>query len=65
MSATSEPLAEPKHPWPTPSQRKAMSTEALRAHCYFECEKILREKESTARRIKALRMAEKELESRK
>ena len=42
MSATDNPLGEPKHPYLTPSERAAMSSEALRAHIYFERNRIKR-----------------------
>ena len=64
MSWVDRPMGEPKHPFLTPSQRAAMSTEALRAHVYFEGQRIKREERETERRRKAMAIAQRELEAR-
>lgn len=64
MSATDNPLGEPKHPFLTPSERAGMSVEALRAHIYFERNRIKREESDIEKRRKHLALAQRELEGR-
>lgn len=64
MSWVDRPMGEQKHPFLTPSERAGMSVEALRAHIYFERNRIKREESDTEKRRKHLALAQRELEGR-
>mgnify|MGYP006351009165 CR=1 FL=1 len=57
MSLVDRPIGDPKHTYLTPSERAAMSSEALRAHIYFERNRIKREESDTEKRRQHLALA--------